>query len=471
MDVMRVRIDEITIINFKNVIYGRVSFDTSRKNRFSSIVGIYGQNGSGKTALIDAVDILRHALTSTKLPSTYAGYVNVDASHATIKYVLSVFGESTKYTVNYELSLRAASSEHEDDLDATNNIDESIAEIFNEKLSYSYQSDNEKKRMQPVIDTNCAENDVFIPATKYDILTGGNKDVRTDLLVAKGLAKATSKSFIFSKKLQSVIHENCTIPHYEELFNSLIYYGNRCLFIINTVNNGLISLNALPISFSYKNKGHSFIGNMPIPLNSRSGFPVPEKSVDILDKVICDMNIVLAQLVPGLTIKFKQLGTTLLKDGSSGVYVQLVSLKNRKEIPLQYESDGIKKIVSILQLLIVVYNDPSVSVAIDELDSGIFEYLLGEILRIISDNGKGQLIFTSHNLRPLETLDSTSIVFTTTNPQQRYIRLSNIKQNNNLRDSYYRRIMLGANEECLYDTTNNSEISLAFRKAGRNYER
>lgn len=35
-------------------------------------------------------------------------------------------------------------------------------------------------------------------------------------------------------------------------------------------------------------------------------------------------------------------------------------------------------------------------------NGGIFEYLLGELLNIISEKGKGQLIFTSHNLRPLE---------------------------------------------------------------------
>ena len=143
-----------------------------------------------------------------------------------------------------------------------------------------------------------------------------------------------------------------------------------------------------------------------------------------------------------------------------------MSHKNSKEIPLQYESEGIKKIISILQLLIVVYNKDSITVAVDELDSGVFEYLLGELLRIISEKGKGQLIFTSHNLRPLETLDKGFIAFTTTNPDNRYIRLKDIKTNNNLRDFYYRDIVLGEQEEPVYEPTNNYEIALAFREAG-----
>ena len=178
------------------------------------------------------------------------------------------------------------------------------------------------------------------------------------------------------------------------------------------------------------------------------------------------MNIVLEQLVPGLTISVKNLGAQLYPNGFPGYRIQLMSHKNSKAIPLQYESDGIKKLISILQLLIVIYNKPSMTVAIDELDSGIFEYLLGEILRIVSEKGKGQLIFTSHNLRPLETLDKGFIAFTTTNPQNRYIRMTNVKTTNNLRSFYYRDIMLGEQSEPVYDPTNNYEIALAFREAG-----
>lgn len=143
-----------------------------------------------------------------------------------------------------------------------------------------------------------------------------------------------------------------------------------------------------------------------------------------------------------------------------------MSCKNKKQIPLKYESKGIKKIVSILHLLIVIYNQFSITVAIDEIDAGVFEYLLGELLKILSEKGKGQLIFTSHNLRPLETLDRGFVAFTTTNPDNRYIRMSGIKDNNNLRDFYFRDIMLGEQDEKLYHATNNAEIALAFREAG-----
>lgn len=113
-----------------------------------------------------------------------------------------------------------------------------------------------------------------------------------------------------------------------------------------------------------------------------------------------------------------------------------------------------------------MYNDSSVTVAIDELDSGVFEYLLGEILTVLQENAKGQLIFTSHNLRALEVLDKKSIMFSTANENNRYIRFKNVKGSNNLRDVYYQDILLGGQDECVYEPTSQSSIRRAFRSAG-----
>ena len=89
-----------------------------------------------------------------------------------------------------------------------------------------------------------------------------------------------------------------------------------------------------------------------------------------------------------------------------------------------------------------------------------------EILRIISERGKGQLIFTSHNLRVLETIDRGFVAFTTTESKNRYTRMTNIKGNNNLRDVYYRKIMLGDENDKYYDSIPNFEVALALKMAG-----
>ena len=162
----------------------------------------------------------------------------------------------------------------------------------------------------------------------------------------------------------------------------------------------------------------------------------------------------------------EELSSELTDDGDMGKKISLVSYKSEVAIPLRNESEGIRKIISIMSLLIAVYNTHSIVVAIDELDSGIFEYLLGELLSILSSRGKGQLIFTSHNLRPLETLHKSCIVVTTTEPKKRYVRLTHVKTINNVRDFYYRDIILGEQPLDVYQRTDNEKIAFALRKAG-----
>lgn len=475
---MKVRISSVEINQFKNVGHGVISLVNQEEKYKSSVLGLYGQNGSGKSALIDVLNILKCALCGISVPGKFAEYVNVDAPFSHFKFGFRIESADGKfrYDVIYEFKLRKESAKGSD----PNGPDQitSKAVIYEEQLSYSYDTPEGKERMGPVINTN--SDAPFSPQTKYDILTGKNKDkkrslaVATDLMVAKKLALATSRSFIFSKELLNTIRNNCTHQVHRDVLESIVKYGHLGLFVFDTANSGLISLNTLPLSMKYETEeivasGSSssrgiIAGSIVIPLDG-SGI-IPEQAYKIVCRAIDIINIVLPCLVPGLTVSLKELGRETLSDNNVGIRVQLMSQKNGKEIALAYESEGIKKIVSVLQLLINVYNDSSITVAIDELDSGVFEYLLGEIIKIISERGKGQLIFTSHNLRPLETIDKSFIAFTTTNPSNRYIKLTNVKANNNLRDVYYRNLIVDDQSETLYDLTNNSEISLAFRKAG-----
>lgn len=464
-----VRLESISIQNFKNVKNGQLSFANNRKPFRTSILGLYGQNGSGKTALIDAIELLQLALKGQSVPAKFADYINVEAGFAALHYEFTVSGDDMKYQAFYDFKLRAGKIEASQNTAVSENEETHYkAVIADELLSYSYEDKSVKLRKSPLIDATSPK--VFAPAGKYSCLVGKNKDTAMNLMVEKKVALGASRSFVFSRELLTAMRSNTsglTNAGYQRhmlLIESLVRYGNFELFVINTANSGIISMNMLPLSFKYENGTNAAVGNILIPLEE--AVPIPEEAVSMVEHVITNMNVVLSQIVPGLTIRIEKLGEMVFANGKKGVKVQLMSLKNKKAIPLKYESEGIKKIISILQLLIVVYNRTSITVAIDELDAGVFEYLLGELLRIISEKGKGQLLFTSHNLRPLETLDRGFIAFTTTNPSNRYIRMSNLKDNNNLRDFYFRDIILGEQSEEVYDSTNNAEIALAFREAG-----
>ena len=313
---MVVRIESLEIINFKNVKHGILEFTNNRKAFKSSVLGLYGQNGSGKTALIDALSLLKLVLSGKSVPAYFADYINVDALFATLKFNLKVKNKETlaEYIVNYEFSIRKDIDETTQNINQEDLVDEKYkATIFDEVLSYSFADETTKIKMGPIVDT------------------------RTDE--------------IFSWELLNIFRQNCKEQRHLDLFEALIWFGNYELFIINTSNSGLISMNALPLVFRYEDrvKHKASFGSLMIELNKPS--LVPQDALEVVKKVIANMNVVLTQIIPGLTISVKDLGTELLKNGKVGSKIQLMSHKNSKEIPLQYESEGIKKTGKVIHVV------------------------------------------------------------------------------------------------------------------------
>lgn len=446
-----VRLAGIRIENYKNVVNGVLSFENPRKKHGASVLGLYGQNGSGKTVLIDAVELLKFVLTSTPLPKKEADWINIEAEAASFTYDFVLDRENGGYHLSYSFSLTKEEDVREGEYRSV---------ITDEVIRCTSFSTDSSRNVRILDTSDCS---VVGPAVKRNLLFARQDE--TDLIVARKMTRAQSQSFLFSSEVYGLIEKRLSSPdisetdrmevaYYADLIGSLTDYASSSLFVVNISTAGFLKL-------PQKNG---------IMLSLEKSTLIRNKDEKAVESVIESMNTVLTVLIPGLKISLKKLGTEVMASGEEASCYELMRTRNGQTLPLKYESEGIKKIISILQLLIAVYNDDSVTVAVDELDCGIFEYLLGEITRIISEKGRGQLIFTSHNLRPLETLDKGFVAFTTTDEDNRYIRLSNVKATNNLRDFYYRDIMLGGQNEKLYDETSNAEIAFAFREAGGDSE-
>ena len=109
MNIEPVRIENITIENFKNVEKGYLDLENRRKNYQASVVGIYGQNGSGKTALIDALHLLKYALCGLAVPDKYADYIKLEREYATLKFQFKAKPGETVYDIWYQFSIKKSS--------------------------------------------------------------------------------------------------------------------------------------------------------------------------------------------------------------------------------------------------------------------------------------------------------------------------------------------------------------------------
>ena len=203
-----------------------------------------------------------------------------------------------------------------------------------------------------------------------------------------------------------------------------------------------------------------------IPLRTFGTTQIPQTFLQRIEETINSINYALTAIVPSLKILLKTTSEKIDVKGNVLYNVELISERDGRQFPTRFESEGIKKIISILSCLVSVYNNPMTSLVVDKLDSGVFEYLLGEILGIMATEARGQLIFTSHNLRAFEILDNCNIICSTTNPKNRYVRLSGVQPNNNKRDFYIRSLSLGGQKESLYNGEDLENLGYAFRKAG-----
>ena len=94
MKTTTVRLIKCELHRVKNVNKGTIEFmnyaPVLRKAELdgSDIVGIYGQNGSGKTAMIEGLDIIRHILTGQEIPfHEYGGILCDDSELSALFYV------------------------------------------------------------------------------------------------------------------------------------------------------------------------------------------------------------------------------------------------------------------------------------------------------------------------------------------------------------------------------------------------
>ncbi len=435
-----VRIKDIDIKNIKNVKHGKLTTNTNFDSMdLADIVGFYGQNGSGKTAIVEAMSLLKSLLITNELPEKSKCLISLGNNSTELYFKFLIINKFGEYTVKYSSMLE---------------YDENRLKLINEKLSY--KENIKRKKYKDII---IKEGDKILIRNKPLHLIPS--ELRLKIMLSNELSTLNHTGFIFRNELKEILKNILNEEEFEILKNLVIDFNSN-FHIIDNEQNGLILANIMmPFSVHLENMR----GKIPYGLNEPMVLPI--EMYDAIKKVIEQINGVIYNIIPELEVIVNPINNEITEDSKRGMRFEFLSRKNGNILPLRCESDGTLKLISILSTLIAVFNNSNACVVIDELDSGVFEYLLGEILEAIEKNGKGQLFFTSHNLRILEVLKNKDLWFTTINENNRYIQLKGIKPLNNLRDIYIRAVQLGGQDESLYKETNQYNIKKAFRKAGK----
>lgn len=454
-----VRLASLKLVNIKNVKNGTIVLPNTAKRELlvtgAEILGIYGQNGSGKTAIIDTLYYLQKIMIGKELPTEISDYMDASSDTAEIIIDFNIFYGDIVFEVGYCLCLAR---------------NEQGVFINRETLSCAKNENGTRTNKTVFMDYQRTEKTyIFKPKKRLEELLEFDKEIKTDLIVARKIAEKSNCSYIFGESSREVFcktYDN-NFKQYSFIIGALFDFALKDLFVIQNAHSGVISANVLlPMAFRFENEEMGMKGDFAVPLTEP--IILNEKRKKVLEAIIEQINAVLYTIIPGLSVTIRNYGKQIMDSGEEGWKVELLSKRQgRPEIPIRMESEGIIKIISILNALIQAFGNPSICLVIDELDAGIFEYMLGELLDIFHKSAKGQLIFTSHNLRALEMLDRESIMFSTANPNNRYIHMKNVRETNNWRNLYIRSITLGGQDEVIYEETDSLKIARAFRKAGR----
>lgn len=211
MDRFFVRIQKITLKNFKNVKYGTVLLTNPLKKYKASVLGLYGQNGSGKTALIEAIQILKTLLCGASLPEGSENYINVDSDNAQLifEFCMNDNDSGYAYIVEYSFGLKRVEVDSSNTMDSSNEQKVYHAAVYNEGIKYSVRKVGEEtSRMQTLVDTS--SEDISNPKTKFTVLVGNDKELYKRLAIAKALSYEKSLSFVFSNRFMEPVRQNCT---------------------------------------------------------------------------------------------------------------------------------------------------------------------------------------------------------------------------------------------------------------------
>ncbi len=454
-----VRLESLRMKNFKNVRNGEIFFSEQKKvsrgdideDDFSSILGVYGQNGSGKTTCLNALRLIQIIFSGASIPFYFNEYISNGCNELSVGADFLIKREDVYYYVIYDITISA------ENINASG-VPSKILKISEEKLSY-YKIDNQKKKNN-IYSFNKEKGVAPVFLDKMESKDSAIYSYTTSFESDTSISPNGMVSTIFSPKLVALVSKNKEkLDDYSKILFDLRFFviARLAIYSINYFNeNEKVGIRFRLKEEYMKNELVASLGDIFVPFSINN---LPKENYLVFKKNIDRINKVLPSIIPDYKVDIIEANELNKFSDKDVVSFTLMSNRNGVKVPLIHESNGIKKIISILSGLIDAYNHEGCLMAIDELDSGIFEYLLGEIVYAFENFGSGQLLFTSHNMRVLEKLNYKNIMFTTTDKENAFIQLSSIKENNNLRDLYYKYIANGYKGDVkLYDMVKTEEM-------------
>ncbi|MCL2860177.1 MAG: AAA family ATPase [Oscillospiraceae bacterium] len=410
-----------------------IDFKKTEKD-INKFIAIYGENGSGKTSIVLAFNLLKDALMSLIYENLISENINKlpnlpnNIALMQIKNAIQSM-DFNKTAGNVKMLNSSESTEVEYGF--------SIGGV---EGYYKIKFGNVLESETLYYLTNKNRGNIFeIMRDENGIVKNINDSMFSDEIYKNEISVEIDKFWGKHTLLSILIKELNT--------KNVKFIEDRISNNLSQVINELLNQTVVYVAMPDGTIGKSANINKNLYLNLNAGIiPINmEKQLNVSEKVLRNFFV---QAYPDIKDVFYKKNTII---ESNLINYELYFKKNicgkLVDVIFSQESTGTQKLVNIFNSLMGVLFGGTV--IIDEIDNGIHDILMKTIIESIKENITGQLIITTHNTLLLESLDKHEIYIITTdyNGKKEINPISNydmkIQKNNNIRDLYLKGVFGG----------------------------
>lgn len=189
------------------------------------------------------------------LDQSLEDYMNMDSDTAEIFADFNFFINGTVFEIGYRLSLSR---------------EEKVVVISRETLSGAKNENGIRTNKTVFMDYKRDQtNTIFKPQKRLDEILEENKDIKTDLIVARKMAQKSNCSYIFGESSRDIFCREYKngFQQFSVIISSLSEFALKDLFVIRNTHSGVISGNfVLPMAFRIENDNMGAKGDFTVSL-------------------------------------------------------------------------------------------------------------------------------------------------------------------------------------------------------------
>ena len=368
-----------------------------------NVKGIFGPNGIGKTAIFKSIEIIKNIVINN--------YYLTDIENLSLLHKL----------INKNIKKMK--------------IEITFLAFFDKKnhKKYIYNMELEIKHGDIFISKESIKTDY---KSSELIIENGNI-LNNSLFENTTLIEDSSKNLLNKRSILNIIKDIALRDNDKETFNNLFnFFKNLYIKTDRYQYNMLDVLNLTDIDDRYDMRIPKKKGILEV---IKKDFERKTKFLKLFKKDLSSINFI-------------------KKDDSEYYYLNIFFNYKDLEISYSFESQGIKLLFVLHSYLDKILNGGIV--LIDEIDSSVHDVYLNKIIEFFSEEGKGQLIFTTHNTTLLNTLRkyNNSIDFINENKEIiPWIKNGNSSVFNKYREGYVKGLPFNIVESDFYEIFSNEE--------------